>query len=365
LRIPYDKLVLGKHTIFSAPHVKHVFEELTKMYGDSIKHQMILFLLHEKFVQKEKSFWKPFLDILPDTFSVPVYFSQSELELLKGSSAYEDAMYDKESMKREYQGIRQRVFEKFPAYFPPNAITLEDYIYMTWIWNSRIFFIEGRQPREHLVPLADMINCEETEAENAVFVEMDSTNKFAILKADKTFKKGQQITESYGKKSNSELLRYEGFIIDDERYMVNDCIYVSFPNPDPQKTQQLFNYMGNPKYCLSAKRLEKNMWPGSDYTSLLYLTYVYIKEQGQNVNSREEIQAKFASLPQQYNQNPVWKRLLRMFEDLNRERENNPYAKGEYLNRVQTDNAKLAVRFQIFEQKQIEKITRLLRQKVY
>ncbi|KAJ1956565.1 Histone-lysine N-methyltransferase setd3, partial [Dipsacomyces acuminosporus] len=43
------------------------------------------FLIHERFVAKDKSFWKPYIDILPPEFHTPLHFSEEELALLKGT----------------------------------------------------------------------------------------------------------------------------------------------------------------------------------------------------------------------------------------------------------------------------------------
>ncbi len=46
---------------------------------------LVLQLLHER--NNPKSFWKPFLDILPVTFDLPLFFSFDELQELQGSPA--------------------------------------------------------------------------------------------------------------------------------------------------------------------------------------------------------------------------------------------------------------------------------------
>lgn len=208
-----------------------------------------------------------------------------------------------------------------------------------------------------------MINCEETEAEDAVFVEMDSANKYAILKADKTFAKGQQITESYGKKSNSELLRYEGFIIDDEQYMVNDCVYVYLPIPNGEEVQRVFR-LWQPSFCFSVKRLEQNMWPSKDSTSYNYLAYLVMKDQGLSVNSIDDVHAKAKTWPGYPSGNPAFRKLLSIFEQQQQAFLSNKRATEEQLTKAVSDNAKLAIRFQLFEKRQIDKMVRALRNKL-
>ena len=44
------------------------------------------FLIYERHVRGEQSFWFPYLDSLPTEFDTPLYYSDSELEELKGSN---------------------------------------------------------------------------------------------------------------------------------------------------------------------------------------------------------------------------------------------------------------------------------------
>jgi len=46
---------------------------------------LALHLLCER--RAESSPWKPYLDIMPDTYTTPLYFTPDELKLLKGSPA--------------------------------------------------------------------------------------------------------------------------------------------------------------------------------------------------------------------------------------------------------------------------------------
>ena len=47
-------------------------------------------LFHCTCASYRKSFWKPYLDVLPATFSTPLYYTLKELELLRGSAALDE-----------------------------------------------------------------------------------------------------------------------------------------------------------------------------------------------------------------------------------------------------------------------------------
>lgn len=61
---------------------------------------LAIFLLLEKF--KENSFYKPYLDILPKSYTTVLYFTIDELEELRGSPTLEIALRQIKSIARQY-----------------------------------------------------------------------------------------------------------------------------------------------------------------------------------------------------------------------------------------------------------------------
>jgi hypothetical protein len=371
LKIPYDKLVIGKDYISNLRYINYAFTDLDKQFGEDIKHKIILYILHEKCVRGDKSFWKPYFDVLPKTFSVPAFFSKDELEILKGTAMYEGAIQDVQGMERAYNGIAPRVFDRYPNIWPRDKVTLDEFKWATWIFNSRLFFIEGKNPREHLVPLADMINCEETDEGDQVFVEMDTSNKFAVLQADRFFKKGQQITETYGKKSNADLLRFEGFIFDEAKDLVNDCVTLRAGEPLSQhymdQLRNIFGFMSVPQYCFSASLLEKGMWPAKDGSSFQYILYRIAAQEGKSISSRSDLERMSQSLNNQ-DYKKIWQNLLEIIEGQLKQNMANEkvrsYILGGRNDALLTYNAKLAIRYALFERAQLQKLVNILKQRV-
>jgi len=105
------------------------------------------FLLVQEF--DEKSWWKPYIDVYPKLVdSFPVFFTEKEKELLKGSPMYDQIHTEVKEMKTEYNKIVKAVpeYSKFP---------FEAYMRHRTLVISRIFFAAVNDKTEHMmVPLA-------------------------------------------------------------------------------------------------------------------------------------------------------------------------------------------------------------------
>lgn len=74
--------------------------EKDKILGSMPNVTLAIFLLVEKF--KEKSFWKPYIDILPKKYTTVLYFTIEEFEELRGSPTLEVALRQIKSIARQY-----------------------------------------------------------------------------------------------------------------------------------------------------------------------------------------------------------------------------------------------------------------------
>ncbi|CAK1582718.1 unnamed protein product [Parnassius mnemosyne] len=68
---------------------------------------LALFLLLEK--RKEDSFWKPYIDILPDKYNTVLYFTSTELAELKPSPVFESSLKLCRSIARQYAYFYSKV----------------------------------------------------------------------------------------------------------------------------------------------------------------------------------------------------------------------------------------------------------------
>jgi histone-lysine N-methyltransferase SETD3 len=161
------------------------------------------FLLQEK-ERGERSFWKPFLDSLPKSFpSIPFFFEERELSLLKGSLAPQLVRAQREGLKAQHGHLCKHVpgFEWF---------TFDAFVWAHFAVVTRTFSSpRGGNDAACLVPLADMINDGRPWdihwgwSEDGTHFELKSTSAVA---------RGQELRATYGGKSNLHLLLQYGFV---------------------------------------------------------------------------------------------------------------------------------------------------------
>ena len=89
-----------------AKHAR-LFSKLEKDYDFDLSIRLITFLFYEK-NKKDASFWKPFIDLLPASFNVPLVWDEQDLSELKGTGVYEEAVNWQKDTNAKYQ-----LFEKF------------------------------------------------------------------------------------------------------------------------------------------------------------------------------------------------------------------------------------------------------------
>jgi len=187
-------------------------------------------LIHERYVLGEKSFWKPYIDVLPETEEVNPTFtwSDEDLAFLNGSPVIAATKSLQMKLRREYDALlggEDGLCNRFPDRFPK-----EHYTYENWIWAFTMLFSRAIRLRSlaegetlAMVPYADLINhspfsqayIDAQEGGDWLF---SSGEEEVILYADRGYRRMEQIYISYGQKSNAELLLLYGFAVERNPY---------------------------------------------------------------------------------------------------------------------------------------------------
>lgn len=136
---------MAQTTIISEKILKNNLELL------SPKHSLLsTFILREK--NNPSSYWKPYLDLLPDHYhSMPIFFSNEDLSWLEGSPFYNQVLDKKADLRKDYEAIKEISPE------------IEEYGFEEFCWarmsaSSRIFgIIINNVKTDAFVPYAGLL----------------------------------------------------------------------------------------------------------------------------------------------------------------------------------------------------------------
>jgi len=192
------------------------------------------YLLQEKHKGK-KSFWEPYIRILPEKYAnMPIFFSDKMLATwLTGSMTLQKIADRIDSLRREYEALRRAIpeFGKF---------TLWEFMWARIAVITRIFglVIEGNKT-DGLVPYADMLNHKKPselgggkDTCETKWTYDDSRGGF-IIQTLRPIQRGDQVFDSYGRKCNSRFFVNYGFALDDNHEDNEAVIRVQLPPNDP------------------------------------------------------------------------------------------------------------------------------------
>ncbi|KAK3786270.1 hypothetical protein RRG08_002014 [Elysia crispata] len=178
---------------------------------------LALHVLNEKFTPN--SFWKPYIDSLPNKYSTPLYWGSEELQLLKGSPVQGDAINQYRNIARQYAYF-YRLLQKSPAV--KDLPLKEHFTFENYRWavstvmtrQNQIPARDGSRATLGLIPLWDM--CNHT---NGIYTSDYNANEDACeCFCLQDFPSGQQILIFYGPRSNGEFLVHNGFVYADNEH---------------------------------------------------------------------------------------------------------------------------------------------------
>jgi len=150
------------------------------------------------------SYWKPYLDILPQTYeTIPLFFEDGLLAELEGSMAMEKIRDRHESLRMEYSNIVEKV--------PQMAqFSYESFVWARLVVITRIFgmVIDG-QKTEGLVPMADMLNHKRPRQTKWTYV---ANKRGFVITTLMSIGRNEEVFDSYGRKCNSRFFVNYGFV---------------------------------------------------------------------------------------------------------------------------------------------------------
>lgn len=219
-QVPY-KLLFTKDTS------REVFGEECIPKDMSEYAAIALQLIHERFVEKENSFWAPYIGVLPSVDEVGASFAWDKEELdtlLAGSPLRNMSYFLQDQINQEFSDIQEGIIAKFPEKFPADAFTLENYVWAYSVLFSRAVRLDFPDQEDFeedivaLVPYIDLINHNPNSesrirgvSEGPNIPGISKPERSVVVRSDRYFNKYEQIYISYGRKSNAQLLMLYGF----------------------------------------------------------------------------------------------------------------------------------------------------------
>ena len=278
MTIPKDCLI-SLETAFETSYGKKIREF---MYNElnSPKHCLLTsFLLYEEKNPK----YKYYFDLLPKDYSnFPIFYTNKELDYLKGSPFLSQILEKKEDMKSDYN----KLCEYLPDY---KQFSYLKFCEARVLISSRIFGIAINDNKtDVLAPFADLLNHKRPRQTQWYY---DDNLESFVIQATENIKEGSEIFDSYGKKTNARFLLNYGFCLDDNdtsEFLLTVVFNDTYPLFDLKK-----NFFQNEYEFVRTFNLNNNFYESQIIELLSFLRFILfdgdINDLYNAINSSENI----------------------------------------------------------------------------
>ncbi|NXT78258.1 SETD4 protein, partial [Zapornia atra] len=206
------------------------------------------FLIAEKHAG-EKSQWKPYLDVLPKTYTCPVCLEHDVVGLLP--EPLRKKTQEQKTMVCDLYVSSKAFFSSLQPLFAENTGTIFNYSALEWAWctvNTRTIYMKHSQrdcfslePDVYaLAPYLDLLNHSPNVQVKAAFNER--TRSYEIW-TNSQCKKYEEVFICYGPHDNQRLLLEYGFVATDNPhssvYVSSDTLLRYFPPLDTQRNAKI------------------------------------------------------------------------------------------------------------------------------
>ena len=285
MTIPKDCLI-SLETAFETNYGKKIGEF---MYNElnSPKHCLLTsFLLYEEKNPK----YKYYFDLLPHDYSnFPIFYTNKELDYLKGSPFLSQILEKKEDMKSDYN----KLCEYLPDY---KQFSYLKFCEARVLISSRIFGIAINDNKtDVLAPFADLLNHKRPRQTQWYY---DDNLESFVIQATENIKEGSEIFDSYGKKTNARFLLNYGFCLDDNdtsEYLLTVVFNDTYPLFELKK-----NFFQNEYEFVRTFNLNNNFYESQIIELLSFLRFILfdgdINDLYNAINSSENIYNEDAPL---------------------------------------------------------------------
>ena len=278
MTIPKECLI-SLETVLETEYGKKIGEFMFKELN-SPKHCLLTsFLLYEEDNPK----YKYYFDLLPHDFSnFPIFYTSKELEYLKGSPFLYQILEKKEDMKSDYAILCN--------YLPDfKQFSYLKFCQARLLISSRIFGISINDKKtDVLAPFADLLNHKRPRQTQWYY---DDKLESFVIQATEDIQEGNEIFDSYGKKTNARFLLNYGFCLDDNdtsEYIMRITFNENYPLFEEKK-----NFFQNEYELVRSFNLNNNFYESQIIEILSFLRFILfdgdINELYNAINSSENV----------------------------------------------------------------------------
>lgn len=160
--------------------------------------------------------WTPYMNILPNEFHTPLYFSLDEIKLLKSSQSFYDVLYHIRNIARLYAYIFNLLESKKELENLYENFSYENFCWAVSVVSTRQnqIYDENQKQLLAMIPLLDMCNHEDGE----FCTDFNDETKSALCYSQKDINIGDEITIFYGTRTNLDMLIHNGFVCESNPY---------------------------------------------------------------------------------------------------------------------------------------------------
>ncbi|KAG9071428.1 hypothetical protein KI688_005640 [Linnemannia hyalina] len=194
------------------------------------------------------SFYKPYLDMVPDRIHTALEFDDQDMEHLRGTNAYLVVKELKETLRAKYDKTMEVVGGELTV---EQGYTWERFLWAETVVSSRTFPASLFGQVENgivLIPLAgtyfQLLSCSHSMNHKSRHKATWIKTPEGLQMSTAATKKGDQIFNNYGPKSNEELLIGYGFCIEDN---ADDMVTLKTNfsrDPDQERKTEILKYLG-------------------------------------------------------------------------------------------------------------------------
>jgi hypothetical protein len=234
-------LFISIFTAMASPALGPIFSQLAQLDEDTI---LILFVIYEKFANPN-SFWKPYLDLLPESIDSGLFFDSTERSYAAGTMLEYEMAMTLEQFENVYGEIVECI-QPFKDVFTAELCSLDHFLWARAMFDSRGFNLNIKgKARNCLLPFIDSINTMHySHLQNRGRIEENRHGRssdlgtFVLPTLSPCTSIGSQVFLNYGGFSTRELVLFYGFAYDGEGENPYDSWDLDLEPPEEDQAEE-------------------------------------------------------------------------------------------------------------------------------